>query len=484
MGEEKNKPLRTEFNGAIRVEGRPERLTGDAGAIILREVDQRLGVTQHLASVLHDPRSQDHITHPFQELLQTIIFLFAMGWRDQDDADSLRDDPAMRLAVSTRRGDEPLRKPEQDHVPDGLASQPTHSRLVRSLSTEHNRAGLRSGMFESAVRRLRAMRRGHRPRYITIDVDSLPIEVHGQQKGSEYNGYYHRQCYHPLVATCAETGDLLDMKLRPGKVHTANGALEFIVPLLDKAAGRYCQVVSLRCDAGFPEPELLEALDERHIGSVFRIKNNSVLDIMAEPYLQRPPGRPPAEPRTWLYELVYRAESWSRPWRVVLVVQERPGELFLHHFWLLTNWSTEKMDAPNLLALYRDRGTAEGYFGELMSVLDPALSCTTRQKSHYRGKDPKKRTSPGDPFAANEVTLLLAGLAFNLLNASRILMERTTHQGWSLQRLRERVLKVPARVVLHSRYVMVVLGAEVASLWRKLWRHLSGLSWIEAHSPT
>ena len=243
-------------------------------------------------------------------------------------------------------------------------------------------------------------------------------------------------------------------------------------------------MVSLRCDAGFPEPKLLDGLDERHIGSVFRIKNNDVLNEMAEPLLKRPPGRRPLEPRTWFHEMSYRAQSWSRPWRVVLVVQEKPGELFLNHFFLLTNWTAEEMPAEDLLALYRKRGTAESHIGQLKDVVDPALSCTTRQKSHYRFKEPQKRTPPGDPLAANEVILLFAGLAYTLLHTARVLRTRGLEPTWSMMKLRERVLRVPARVLLHSRRVVVALGEKVAASWQILWRKLTRIRWEQVPSPS
>ena len=103
---------------------------------------------------------------------------------------------------------------------------------------------------------------------------------------------------------------------------------------------------------------MLDALEQRGTPYAARIKNNPVLDRLAAPYLVRPVGRPPSEPRLWLHELTYEAQSWSRPRRAVLVVQEREGELLLHHFWLLTNWTQEQMSAPALLELYRERGTA------------------------------------------------------------------------------------------------------------------------------
>lgn len=474
--------IRPSFNGAVRFEGRPESLTSNAGALVLRQVIDGLGLDDYLREQLTDPRNPELITHPFVELMLTMLVLFGQGFRDQDDADWLRHDAAMKLAVSQRRGTAPLerRAPPEDGgwpsrnppVPDGLASQPTLSRLVANLSTEHNRQGLRRSLLEVASRRMKADR-GHRTRYLTIDVDSLPIEVHGSQEGSAYNGHYHARIFHPLIASAADTGDLLDMKLREGTEHTAEGGLDFILSLLDRVEDNLCQVASVRIDAGFPEEALLAALERRQTGYVARVKNNAVLNRMAEPFLKRPRGRRPLEPRTWLYEMTYQAKSWSRERRVVLVVLERAGELFLHHFWLITNWTQDQVGGESLLEMYRRRGVAEGHFGELMSVLEPALSSAVRTKAHYRGQTPTKRSEPIQPFANNEVLMLLHGLAYNIMHCARVLTEGATGQGWGLQRFRDMVLRAPARVIVHARYATVVLGEAVASLWQSLWPRLA-----------
>lgn len=479
----------TEFNRSIVVEARPERLSSEAGAIIVREVIERLGITGWLAERLTDPRRPDLITHPLSELLNTMLLLLAQGWRDQDDADALRDDAVMRLAVSKRRGisaletrprkeGEPLDK--NPAAPDGLASQPTLSRLVAMLSTDENRPLVREALLEMAARRIGAGRGGHRTRYLTIDIDSLPIEVHGHQPGSQYNGHYHARIFHPLVASVAETGDLLDVQLRKGAVHTANGALEFVLPLLDRVEARLCQVAAVRIDAGFPEENLLGGLEARRTPYVARVRNNAVLDRLAEPYLKRPPGRPPTEPRTWFHELTYRAGSWSRERRVILVVQERPGELFLHYFWLITNWTVDQMSGEALLEHYRERGSAEGHMGELMDVFDPALSSSPRPKSTYGGRRIETRAPPCDSFAHNETILLLNALAYNVAHTARVLLEAATDEGWSLRRMRERVLRVATRVLVHGRRAVLVIGEASASLWRALWSRLRLLRLAEA----
>lgn len=482
MGEELSL-FQLEFNGSVRVEARPERLTSDAGAILLREIIERLGITRSLAERVSDTRDGDRITHPVVELLNTSLLLLGQGWRDQDDADALRDDPALRLAVSSRRGVSALESRAGDDrernqnpaVPDGLASQPTLSRFVRMLSSEHNLRALRDGILESAARRIKAGRGGHRVRELTVDVDSLPIEVHGQQPLSEHNGHYGARIYHPLVASCAETGDMLDAWLRPGNVHTADGALEFIPQLLDRVERELCQVAAVRIDAGFPDEKLLSLLEERRTPYVARVKNNPALDRMAEPYLRRPPGRPPAEPRTWFHEMTYQAKSWNRARRVVLVVLERQDELFLHHFWLITNWAVEQKSGEALLDMYRNRGTAESRMGELMNVLDPALSSSPRQKSHYRGKPPQTRFPPGEAFEQNEVLLLLNVLAYQVVHAARVLLANATGEGWSLARVRERVLRVAARVLVHSRRAVLVIAMPATTLWKALWEALQRL---------
>lgn len=483
MGEELTL-FRPEFNRSIRIESRPERLTSESGAIVLRDVMERLGLGKWIEERLWDPRNPKLITHPQVELLRTLVLLLAQGWRDQDDADPLREDGVLRLAVSERRGLSALEvhrrpagapAPRNPPHPEGLPSQPTLSRLARALAEAPNRAVLRSALLEMASRRVKAMRGGHRQRYVTVDVDSFPIEVHGHQLGSEHNGHYHARIFHPLVATIAELGDLLDVQLRPGNAHTADGDLEFILPLLDQVEARLCQVAALRIDAGFPDEKLLSALEKRRTPYVARLKNNAVLDRLAQPYLTRPVGRPPMEPRTWTVELTYQAKGWSRERRVVLVIQEKPEELLLHYFWLLTSWTPEEKDAETLLETYRQRGTAEGHLGELMSVLHPALSSTPRPKAHYRGKEPKKRQASANSFYINEALLLLNALAYNVAHAARVLMEMATQEGWSLQRLRERVLRVAGRLVLHGRRATLVLGAVSATLWTALLSQLRRL---------
>ncbi|MBF0186262.1 MAG: transposase [Magnetococcales bacterium] len=91
--------------------------------------------------------------------------------------------------------------------------------------------------------------------------------------------------------------------------------------------------------------------------------------------------------------------------------------------------------------------------GEMKDVLDPALSSTNRVKRHYQGKEIENKTAPRDAMAANAVLLLMNCLAYNMIHVVRVLLEKQTKEGWSLQRTRATVLKVATRFLVHSRRI-------------------------------
>ena len=174
----------TTFNRCVQVEARADHLSADTGALLLREIMERTGIVEWMTERLVDPRNPHTVSYPLADLLRTNLLLLGQGWRDQDDADRLRDDPSLRVANDTRRGTGCL---EQDRV---LASQPTMSRLLDALSGDANRQVVREAVSELALRRLWMSNKGRRRKRLMIDVDGLPVQVHGQQPGSEYHGYY------------------------------------------------------------------------------------------------------------------------------------------------------------------------------------------------------------------------------------------------------------------------------------------------------
>lgn len=103
------------FNGSLRVERRADRLTGNPGAVLLREVLERRDIVSLMAADLSVPRSKLRVTYDLASRVRTSVLLSAQGWRDHDDA--LRKDPAFRWTTSSAAGLTPLEGP-------GPAAQP------------------------------------------------------------------------------------------------------------------------------------------------------------------------------------------------------------------------------------------------------------------------------------------------------------------------------------------------------------------------
>ena len=444
-------------NGAVRVELSGQRTTSDSGALLLREALDNSGVIEALEDNLVDRRHPLRIRHSLASQLRTLVLQRAMGWIDLSDTDTLRRDPLWQLACSDARGMTPL---VQDRP-----SQATLSRLLSCLGRNDNIDAVHEGLLRLVVWRLTSLQNGERPKQLTLDIDGLPIEVHGHQGGSVYHGLYGARIYSPLVASLAETGDMVGGLLREGNAGPAENADTWIPHLVRRLNESTGAQVRVRIDAGFTDNATLEALEECDIEYLGRLRSHSGLQKLAAPHLKRPPGRPPEQPREWCHDLEYQAGSWSAPRRVVLVVQERPDDLLLHAFFLVTNLGKFDWPPEKVLALYRKRGSAEAHMGEVKSALDVHLSSTDRGASTVQ-----------DVMARNEVSLLLSLYAYQVLHGLRCLLERQTRQGWSLSRMREQVLKVTATLRLHARRITVHLGAAADKWWPTLLKGLPKLT--------
>ena len=468
MGEAQSTLFEPEFNRAIKVQTSPQKITSHAGALLLREVDHQLGLVESLGDKVTDPRDPGKIRYTATELLRERIYAFALGSENQDDLDRLAHDPAMRMATWDRPGEEVLEQ--------RLASQPTQSRLIDWLAFPENRELLRHGLFDWTHRHLRGTGRAadHAVMRATIDVDSFPITVHGQQQGGSYNGYYRDTVYHPQVASFCVQGDydstreghrlgngFIHATLRQGQVHTAQGARRFMQRVVEHAR-ELARSFDLRLDAGFTSGGVMDDLSDDKVRFCGRLKRNPVLDRLAEPYLSRPPGRPPAGGYETVIELgQHQAEGWRHAQRLILVVVDRPdprtGQLNLlpRYFFLITNWPKTLRNGAEVLEHYRRRGTFEDRLGEFNEAIGPHLS--SRE------------------FVENEVTLLLALLAFNLVSMLRGEFEDELGGCWDLHRFQQSVLRAGGRVVKHARRLWLHVEQSVGSFWQVMTARIARL---------
>ncbi|MEM6571896.1 MAG: IS1380 family transposase, partial [Planctomycetota bacterium] len=315
MGEDQGTRFQPDFNGSLCIEGRRDRLTSHAGVVLLREIDEKLGVTSALNASVADPRDPSRVTHSQSELLRSWLYAMVSERTTAIAVSERIDDSALRVASSDRRGVSML-----DGDDGRLASQPTRSRLLANLAREGNLAAVQAAVFGSAARAIRAMNDGDRLDECTLDIDSFPHEVHGHQESSEFNAHYGMRCFHPLGVMVGETGHWLDLTLREGNVHTAEGAEYILLPLIERARTEIANVVHARGDAGFVGPKLLDPLDAAGVRYAFRLRTNKILQVHEEIHARRPQGRRPEAPRTWCHDIEYRAEIWEKPRRVVIVV--------------------------------------------------------------------------------------------------------------------------------------------------------------------
>ena len=155
--------------------------------------------------------------------------------------------------------------------------------------------------------------------------------------------------------------------------------------------------------------------------------------------LKRPVGRPPLHVRRYYANFRYRAASWRTPRRVVAKVEWHPGELYPRVGFIVTNLSRPP---ENIVAFYNQRGTCEQWIKEGKGAIRwTRLSCRS--------------------FSANSVRLQLHALAYNLGNFLRTLATPEPIKDWSLTSLKEKLIKIGAKVVSHGRHVAFQM-AEVA----------------------
>ena len=421
-GEADRGALRLDFDRRLRLQFRGSTITSDAGLLPYRELDDALGLTDTGADTLADARTGKNGRHGLAGLLRQSVFGRLAGYEDVNDADRLCRDPAMRWVVGDRA------------ITGSAASASQMGRFeTKWLSRPENLAALADlpGQWIDKVHRRRP------PKTIVLDMDSSESPTYGEQEGSAYNGHFGCTCYHPLFVF-NQLGDVERCALRSGNVHSADGWRAVLEPVV----ARYRGVVKrlyFRGDAAFANPEIYEFLEAERIGYTIRLPANRMLQDRIGYLLKRPVGRPPEEVRRYYANFTYQAGSWKKPRRVVAKVEWHPGELYPRVGFIVTNLARP---AERVVAFYNQRGTAEQWIKEGKGAIKwTRLSCRT--------------------FAANAVRLQLHVLAYNLGNFMRTLAMPQTAEPWSLTSLKEKLIKIGAKVVSHGRYVTFQL-AEVA----------------------
>ena len=417
-GEAESEAIRLDFDRRLILQFRGSAVTSDAGLLAYRELDDVLGLTALAGEMLADARTGKNGRHALVGLFRQSVFGRLAGYEDVNDAERLRHDPAMRWIVGGKAA-------------HGRAASPSQMGRFETqwLAADTNLSALTalSGQWIDLVHARRP------PRGVVLDMDSSVSPTHGEQEMSVWNGHYQCTCYHPLFVF-NQFGDLERCALRPGNVHSGRW--------LGWCAQAYHGKVSriyLRADAAFAMPEVYEFLEAERINYAIRLPANQILQHRIGYLLKRPVGRPSNEVRRFHANFTYQAGSWTKPRRVIAKVEWHPGELYPRVGFIVTNLSRP---ADRVVAFYNKRGTCEQWIKEGKGAIKwTRLSCRT--------------------FAANAVRLQLHALAYNLGNVLRTLATPEPIKDWSLTSLKEKLIKIGAKVVSHGCYVVFQM-AEVA----------------------
>src|SRR3954449_2657751 len=414
--------LRLAFDRRLKLEFHGTKVTSDGGLLACRELDDTLGLSESAGEVLTDTRTGANGRHTLVGQFRQSVFGRLAGYEDVNDADRLAHDPALRWIVGGRA------------VAKNAASASQMGRFETEVLTQKANLSALADLCGRWIDRVHA----RRPvRGIVLDMDSNVSPTYGEQEGSAYNGHFGCICYHPLFVF-NQFGDLERCALRPGNVHSADGWRAMLEPVIARYRG-IVKHLYFRGDAAFANPDVYEFLEAEGAGYTLRLPTNRVLQDKIGYLLKRPVGRPPQDVRRYYASFRYQAQSWSKPRHVVAKVEWHPGELYPRVGFIVTNLARS---AEGVVAFYNKRGTCEQYIKEGKNAIKwTRLSCRI--------------------FAANAVRLQLHALAYNIGNFMRTLAIPKTVERWSLTSLREKLIKIGAKVVSHGRYVTFQL-AEVA----------------------
>ena len=387
------------------------RLSADAGVVLLKDIDDQLGLPRALAAVLSDPRDARRIHCTPEDLLKQRVFYIAAGYEDANDANTLRDDPLFKLRL--------------DRLPESgasLASQPTISRFENRVS--------RTALYRMALVLLEPFMASYTkpPKVIVRDVDDTEDRVHGHQEQARYDGYYGGYCFMPLHLYEGLSGRLITTILKAKRFTGAQ--MLAVLKRLGKHLRRAWPETLLifRGDSHFAYPEVMQWIEEQpELHYVTGLTSNAVLKELAQDVVEQAQRAYARFERkvTRFHSTRYQAGTWSRSRRVVIKVEVSAQGVNTR--FVVTDLERAR---PQVLYqhIYCARGQAEN------ESKDHKLYLKSDRTACHR-------------FEANQLRLLLHSAAYVLLETLRRDVLRTTQWACAtMETIQLRLLKLGARV--------------------------------------
>jgi hypothetical protein len=435
----------TLFSKPVHVSFDESALSSDGGGLLLKAVDEELGLTGALASCLRDDRQAGKVTHSLQETLAQRVFGIALGHPDGNDADRLADDPIHKLMI----GRDPIEG-------ERLASQPTISRMENAVGRAEL-LQMSTALVQTVLRRQKR-RLGGRAKKIILDFDPTDDPTHGQQQFTFFHGYYDTYCYLPLVGTIQfgkeKKQHLLCSVLRPGNSCAHAGFVAIASRIIDQVRSLFPKArVIVRLDGGFGAPKVLDFLEQVGVEFVVGLANTKPL--------KRRAGKEMAQARrgfraTGITQQVYgetlfkTKTTWPHRRRVIFkteVVVHPDRKPKNNMRFVVTNL---KMTPKNVYKFYCQRGDAENRIKELKN--DLAMDRTSCSR-----------------FLANQFRVLMTAAAYVLMQEIQMKARHSDCANAQVSTIRNRLLKLAARVEVSARRVVIHMAEQFPGMpawWR------------------
>jgi len=387
------------------------QLSSDAGVLLLKDIDDHLGLTHDLAAVLSDPRDARRVQFTLHDLLKQRVFQIAAGYEDANDSNTLRDDPIFKLMLD--------RLPETGAP---LASQPTMSRCENRVS--------RTELYRMAVVLLNQFIASYDspPKVIVLDVDDTEDRVHGQQEQARYDGYYGGYCFMPLHLYEGLSGRLITTILK-AKRFTGTQMLAVLQRVVKRLRQAWPDTLLIfRGDSHFAYPEVMQWLEAApELSYVTGLTSNAVLQELAREVLEQAKRAYAYSGHkvTRFHSTRYQAKTWSHSRRVVIKVE-------VCEQGVNTRFVVTDLEQARTKVLYQQMYCARGQAEN--EIKEHKLYLKSDRTSCHR-------------FEANQFRLLLHSAAYVLLETLRREVLRTTQwASATMETIQLRLLKLGARV--------------------------------------
>lgn len=393
-------------------------LCSDGGLMLLRQVDRRTGLTRAAADALGDPRQSSKVRHSLRSLIAQRVYALCCGYEDLNDHDVLRADSVLQTALDRT---------------DALGSAATLCRLETSATRSAAWA-----LHEVLVSQFIASHR-RAPKRLVLDIDASDIALHGEQELREFHGYYDHHCYLPLYVFCGDA--MLACYLRRSRIDGAKNATALLRVLVKRLRQSWPRTeIIVRGDSGFCRLRLMRWCERNGVGYVLGVARNPRLQAMVEmvELALADQYRATKLKQREIGEFAYAADSWDKPRRIITRLEY--GAQGTNPRFIVTNLTlaaTELYDT-----LYCQRGEAENRIKEVQLDL-----FGTRASCHK--------------FLANQFRILLAALAYTLMQRLRTLaLQSTELANACAASVRVRLLKIGVAIVRNTRRIRLMYASQ------------------------